>query len=70
MGWTKTDHEGQTMWERDGERLKEPPDERPERVVERIEYYAGIDPAWLILVAFLAAFLGFIAGGILAAAIL
>ena len=46
-GLDEEDHEGQTMWEQDGERVKEVPDERTERVIERIDYYAGIGPAWI-----------------------
>lgn len=65
MSWTKTDHEGQVMWEQDGERVREVPDERPERVVERVVYYRGVSPMWIPL----ALLLGWLAGGLFAAAL-
>ena len=49
MSWTAVDHEGTKMWEQDGERVKEVPEERSDRDVEySIVYCKGIDPIWVL----------------------
>lgn len=62
MSWTKTDHEGQTMWERDGERVKEVPDERRVETIERMVYVTGFSRTTLAW----AFFVGYLPGGMLA----
>lgn len=71
MSWTKTDHEGQTMLERDGERLKEPPRgyececEAPKTILryrDRVVYRTGIGPRFLMA----AWLIGFVMGMLLA----
>lgn len=65
MAWTAVDHEGMTMWEQDGERVKEVLDERPELVIERVRYRPGVSPMWVPWV-FL---FGWLAGMLVAAAL-
>lgn len=65
MSWTKTEHEGQIMWEQDGERVREVPDEPRGEVVERVYYRNGVNPMWIPV----AGLLGWLAGGFIAAAL-
>ena len=49
MAWTAVDHEGMTMWEQDGERVKEVPDEKSGGDVEHwVVYRKGVDPIWVL----------------------
>lgn len=62
MSWTAVDHEGQTMWEQGGERVKEVPDERRPEPVDRVFYCNGVEPIWVVL----AWLIGFVMGMLLA----
>ena len=59
MGWTKTDVEGQIMWERDGERVREVP--RDTYRTPDINYQHNAD----IPIGFVFLLIGFIVGLIL-----